>query len=129
VHLSDTGVSVLDSILGAFAGAGFFFIASGLYLLLRKRPGMGSGDFALMAMSGAFLGLKLTLLVIFLATLTAAAYALVLIVRQIWNTNNTASVKDMLQTGEIPFGVFISAASLAVAFFGEAVWRWYVGFF
>ena len=44
---------------------------------LRKRQGMGTGDFALIAMSGAFLGLKLTLLVVFLAPVLATIYALV----------------------------------------------------
>jgi leader peptidase (prepilin peptidase) / N-methyltransferase len=130
VHLSATRISILDSTLGALAGAGFFFVASGIYFLLRKRQGMGSGDFALIAMSGTFLGLRLTLLVIFLATLTAASYALVLIARQVGHERNAgASFREMLQSGEIPFGVFISASSLAVAFFGEAVWRWYTGFF
>jgi leader peptidase (prepilin peptidase)/N-methyltransferase len=130
VHLSATRISILDSILGALTGAGFFFVASGIYFFLRKRQGMGSGDFALIAMSGTFLGLRLTLLVIFLATLTAAAYALVLIVHQTGHPKNAApSFREMLQSGEIPFGVFISASSLAVACFGEAVWRWYLGFF
>jgi leader peptidase (prepilin peptidase) / N-methyltransferase len=130
VHLSATRISILDSILGALAGAGFFFVAAGIYFLLRKRQGMGSGDFALIAMSGTFLGLRLTLLVIFLATLTAAAYALVLIVRQVGHARNAApAFREMLRSGEIPFGVFISASSLAVALFGEAVWRWYLGFF
>ena len=130
VHLSALSVSILDSVLGALAGAGFFFIAAGLYFLLRKRQGMGSGDFALIAMSGTFLGLKLTLLVIFLAPLMATAYALVLIVRHAGHAvNTTSSFKEMLQSQEIPFGVFISVSSLAVAFFGEAAWRWYVGFF
>jgi leader peptidase (prepilin peptidase) / N-methyltransferase len=130
VHLSATRISILDSMLGALAGAGFFFVASGIYFLLRKRQGMGSGDFALIAMSGTFLGLRLTLLVIFLATLTAAAYSLLLIARQAGHAKNAVpAFREMLQSGEIPFGVFISASSLAVVFFGEAVWRWYVGFF
>jgi len=129
VHLSDVGVSLLDSVLGALAGAGFFFVATGLYFLVRKRQGMGGGDFALIAVSGSFLGLRLALLVIFLAPLTAAAYALVLIFRNVGNGRRTTSLSEMLQSNEIPFGVFISASSLVITFFGEAVWRWYVGFF
>jgi leader peptidase (prepilin peptidase) / N-methyltransferase len=129
VHLSAVQASVLDSILGALAGAGFFFIAAGLYFLLRKRQGMGGGDFALIAMCGTFLGLRLTLLVIFLAPLIATCYALVLIIRHPGHTDAAAlSFKEMLQSRAIPFGVFISASSLAIAFFGEAFWRWYVGF-
>ena len=49
-------VSFLDALLGATLGAGFFFIAAGLYFVIRKRQGMGIGDFALIAMSGTFLG-------------------------------------------------------------------------
>ncbi len=129
-HLSSVEISFLDSVLGALAGAGFFFIASGLYFLIRKRQGMGTGDFVLMAMSGAFLGLKLALLVIFLAPLITTAYALIRMVRGARDAGHTkTSLGEMLQTWEIPFGVFISASSLAVAFFGEAAWRWYVDFF
>ena len=56
-------------------GAGFFYLAWALYYLLRKRHGMGFGDIALMAMVGGFLGLKLTLLVIFSAPLAGTVYA------------------------------------------------------
>ena len=128
--LSTTQISFLDSMLGAVAGAGFFFVVSGLYFLIRKRQGMGTGDFALMAMSGTFLGLKLTLLVVFLAPLIATAYALIQIVRSAKGARRTTtSLGEMLQSWEIPFGVFISASSLVVLFFGEAASRWYMGFF
>jgi leader peptidase (prepilin peptidase) / N-methyltransferase len=130
LHLSTVQISILDSLLAALTGAGFFFIASGLYFLLRKRQGMGGGDFALIAMSGMFLGLRLTLLVIFLAPLIATVYALVLIVRHVGHADRTtASLKEMLQSREIPFGVFISASALAITFFGGVAWRWYLGFF
>ena len=124
VHLSTTWVSFLDSVLAAALGAGFFFVAAGLYWLIRKRQGMGIGDFALLAMSGAFLGLKLTVLVIFVAPVSASLYALVRMARHA--SEGRISVGEMLQSWEIPFGVFISAASLAAVFFGETVWRWYL---
>jgi leader peptidase (prepilin peptidase) / N-methyltransferase len=129
-RLSTIQVSLLDSVAGAFAAAGFFFVASGLYFLIRKRQGMGGGDFALLAMSGAFLGLKLTLLVIFVAPLIATIYAVTLMARHVPDAGDTGtSVGEMLLSREIPFGVFISVCSLAAAFFGESVWRWYLGFF
>lgn len=126
-HVSTVQVSFLDSVAGALAGAGFFFVASGLYFLMRKRHGMGAGDFALIAMSGAFLGLKLVLLVIFAAPLVTTVYALVLMARHAGNPGT--SIGHLLQSWEIPFGVFISACSLAAVFFGEATWRWYLGLF
>ena len=99
-HLPAIQISFLDSVFGALAGAGFFFVASGLYFIIRKRQGMGTGDFALMAMSGAFLGLKLTLLVIFLAPLIATAYALIRMVRSASSDGHPASLGEMLQTWE-----------------------------
>ncbi len=130
VGLSTVQVSLLDSVLGALLGAGFFFVSAGLYFLLRKRQGMGAGDFALIAMAGAFLGLKLTLLVIFLAPLTATVYAFMRMAHHIVGSGGArASVGEMLQSWEIPFGVFLSVSSLLTAFFGELLWRWYLGFF
>jgi leader peptidase (prepilin peptidase) / N-methyltransferase len=130
VVLPTIQVSFLDSILGALLGAGFFLVASGVYFLARKRQGMGTGDFALMAMSGAFLGLKLTLLVIVLAPLMAAIYALTFMTRRVADAGRAkVPFWEMLQSWEVPFGVFISGSSLAAAFFGEAAWRWYLGFF
>ena len=129
-QLSTVQVSLLDSVVAALAGAGFFFVASGLYFLLRRRQGMGGGDFALIAMSGAFLGLKLALLVIFAAPLLTTVYALALMAHHAGDAGNgRASIGQMLQSWEIPFGVFISSCSLAAAFFGEATWRWYLGLF
>lgn len=128
-RLSTIQVSLLDSVAGSFAGAGFFFVVSGLYFLARKRQGMGGGDFALLAMSGAFLGLKLILLVIFVAPLIATIYAVTLMARHAGSSRDVgASIGEMLESREIPFGVFISLCSLAAAFFGESVWRWYLGF-
>ena len=74
-QLSPHALALLDSAAGALVGAGFFYLAWALYYLLRKRHGMGFGDIALMAMAGAFLGLKLTLLVIFAAPLVGSVYA------------------------------------------------------
>jgi len=130
VHLSTVQVSFLDSMAGALLGAAFFFVASGLYFLLRQRQGMGTGDFALIAMSGAFLGLKLTLLVIFLSPISGTIYALIRIARHLTDAGSARiSFAEMLQSWQIPFGVFISVSSLIAAFFGETLWRWYLGFF
>lgn len=129
-RLSSVQTSLLDSTAAALFGAGFYFVAAGIYFLMRKRQGMGTGDFALIAMSGAFLGLKLTLLVVFLAPLLATIYALVLILRNATGAESErVSVGEMLQSWEIPFGVFISAASLGVIFLGERLWHWYLSFF
>ncbi len=131
-------LALLDSAIGALVGAGFFYLAWALYYLLRKRHGMGFGDIALMAMVGAFLGLKLTLFVIFFAPLAGATYAVFLFARHRRNTPEIdgvpdggaqSSAREMFLAQELPFGVFLGACSLVAVFFGESIWRWYLSFF
>jgi leader peptidase (prepilin peptidase)/N-methyltransferase len=137
-ELSLHALAVLDSAAGALVGAGFFYVAWALYYLLRKRHGMGFGDIALMAMAGVFLGLKLTLLVIFAAPLAGSVYALLLLVRGTHKAppidegadlQAPPSARETFLTRELPFGVFLGACSLATIFFGESIWRWYLNFF
>ncbi len=118
-RLSPHALALLDSAAGAVIGAGFFYLAWALYYLLRKRHGMGFGDIALMAMAGAFLGLKLTLLVIFAAPLAGSGYAVLLLLRrrtstapQVAETSDRlgpSSARKNLLTQELPFGVFLGA--------------------
>ena len=81
-RLPPHALALLDSAAGAAVGAGFFYLAWALYYLLRKRHGMGFGDIALMAMAGAFIGLKLTVLVIFCRTVGRCVYAVLLLLRR-----------------------------------------------
>ena len=124
---SSTWLGVLDALLGAAVGAGFLYVAWALYYLVRKRHGMGFGDIALMAMAGAFLGLKLTLFVIFLAPILGVLYGVFLLAlearRPVAPENSGA---DSFLTREIPFGTFLGGCSLAGMFLGPAAWRWYL---
>lgn len=135
-------LSLLDSIIGAVVGAGFFYLAWALYYLVRKRHGLGFGDIALMAMIGAFLGLKLNLFVIACAPVVTLIWVLIM---QGWAMGrhghrsngdiegqstypNGAEEPPFLQR-EIPFGVFLGLCSLVAIFFGEAAWTWYLARF
>ena len=62
-------VSLVDSLLGAVLGASFIYGAGAIYLRWRGMEGMGFGDVKLMAMVGAFLGMKLTVFTIFTASI------------------------------------------------------------
>jgi leader peptidase (prepilin peptidase)/N-methyltransferase len=138
IHLSLARLSLLDSAMGAFSGAAFLYVAWALYYLVRKRHGMGFGDIALIAMSGAFLGLKLTVFVLFFATVTATVYSVLILVRHARGKSvatdaedavRDISTREMLMSGEIPFGVFLGACSLVAIFLGEPIWKWYLSFF
>ena len=128
---------VIDSVIGALFGAGFFYLTWALYFVIRKRSGMGFGDIALIAMAGAFLGLKLTLLVVFLSPIMASLFALVTLpVSQ--NTDDALGANDPKSSAsaavrflsrEVPFGVFLGASSLIALFLGKQIWSWYFGFF
>ena len=68
--------SLSDSLLGAAVGASFLYGAAAIYLRARGVEGMGFGDVKLMAMIGAFLGTKLTVLTIFAASLAGSLFGL-----------------------------------------------------
>lgn len=125
-------LSLLDSVIGAFVGAGFFYIAWALYYLTRKRHGLGFGDIALMGMSGAFLGLKLNLFVIVCGPIVTLAYILALLVWEAFRPRGAsapgaeADNEPPFLQRELPFGVFIGACALAAIFVGEAAWAWYL---
>lgn len=126
--LSAHWVSLMDSVLAGVIGAGFFYLAWAAYYLARKRHGLGFGDVTLIGMSGTFLGVKLTLLVIFCAPLVTLVYVFFLLVRQTLSPKAGPMTEHQtpLLSREIPFGVFLGACSLAAVFLGQSVWNWYL---
>ncbi len=70
---------VLDALLGAAFGSLLLWGAATVYKLVRKREGMGMGDVKMMAMVGAFLGIRGAFLTIFLGTLIGSIVGLGLI--------------------------------------------------
>jgi len=127
---------LLDAAIGAAFGAGFFYVAWGLYYLARKREGIGLGDIALIAMVGAFLGLKLTVLVVFLSPILGTLFAVGWLFRDSapgtaakgFEASDSAASNSFLSQA-VPFGVFLGSSSLLAMFFGEKIWSWYLGLF
>jgi leader peptidase (prepilin peptidase)/N-methyltransferase len=62
-------VGLLDALIGAAFGSFLLWAAAAGYKLVRKQEGMGMGDVKMMAMVGAFLGLRGAFLTILLGTL------------------------------------------------------------
>jgi leader peptidase (prepilin peptidase)/N-methyltransferase len=89
-----------------------------LYRLVRRREGLGLGDVKLLAMIAAFLGFSVTCLAFFLGVLSAALFAVVLLV-----------LRRARGSDRIPFGSFLAAAGIAAAFIGKPVVAWYLSNF
>jgi leader peptidase (prepilin peptidase)/N-methyltransferase len=136
--------SLLDALLGAAVGASFIYGAGAIYLRWRGMEGMGFGDVKLMAMVGAFLGTRLTVLTLFAATLAGSLFG-VATVFAVWlkrlrrriarNHESVAtarrrawqSARMVYRYYQMPFGVFLGSMSLVAFFFGERFLRWYWG--
>ena len=136
--------SFLDSAVGAAVGASFIYGAGAIYMRWRGVEGMGFGDVKLMAMVGAFVGVRLTVLTLFAATLAGSFFgvATVLVVwikrtrRRIACNREPASTarRRAWQSAQLvyrhyqmPFGVFLGSMALLSFFFGNSFLRWYWG--
>jgi len=135
-------LSLADSALGAAVGASFIYGAGAIYLRARGVEGMGLGDVKLMAMVGAFLGVKLTIFTIFAASIAGSLFGLwtVLAVwvkrtrRRIARQHESArearrrgwdSARIALRRHQMPFGVFLGGMAMVALFFGDTVLHWY----
>ncbi len=110
-------LSVIEAAFAALFSSVTLWFVGFVYQKLRHREGLGLGDIKMVAMIGAFLGLQGVLLTLILGSLLGAISGLFYIVL----TRKDAS------TYELPFGSFLGAAALLVAFRGEIVMSWYNG--
>ncbi len=116
------------SLLAAALAAGVLLAIAGAYWLLRRRMGVGMGDVKLLAMLAAWMGLRQTGLVLFLAVVVGAVYGLgVILIRR----NDTSDEETPLPASQlpIPFGTMLSLAGIYGVFLGERTLGWYMQFF
>ena len=72
-------MGVIEALLGAAFGSLMLWGAAAIYKLVRGREGMGLGDVKMMAMAGAFLGVRNAFLMILLGTLLGSVVGIVVI--------------------------------------------------
>ena len=106
--------SLAEAAFGAILPALFLWGGGWVYYKVRHREGLGFGDVKLIAMVGAFLGLRGALLTLILGSIAGS----VLGYGYIKLTGKDAS------TYELPFGSFLGAAALAVALIGPTLPGW-----
>jgi len=135
-------LSAVDAITGAIVGASFLYGAGAIYLRARGRPGMGFGDVKLMAMVGAFLGVRLTIFTLFAASIAGSLFGL-WTVGVVWIKRTQRRVERRheswhdaqqrawrsavvaLRGFPMPFGVFLGGMAMVAFFFGNQFLRWY----
>ena len=139
-------LSLVDSGLGAAVGASFIYGAGEIYRRARGVEGMGFGDVKLMAMVGAFLGIKLTIFTLFAASLLGSIFGLAAMLAVWWKRTRrrilrlhepaAAARKRAWKSAmlvyrhyQMPFGVFLGSMALLAAFFGNMLIGWYWGFY
>ncbi len=81
-------LSFSDALLGAAAGSGLLWVVAEGYFRLRGREGMGLGDVKMMALIGAFLGLKRTLLTVLVGSLLGSVLGLLFML--LWSKGRDA---------------------------------------
>jgi leader peptidase (prepilin peptidase)/N-methyltransferase len=103
------------SLIGIAVGGGVLFLIAEAYYRVRREEGLGMGDVKMLAMIGAFLGWKLTLVALFLASVGGSVIGLLLI------ATRRGDMKFAL-----PFGTFLALGAAGAAAIGPALIDWYV---
>ncbi len=110
--LGTTGASSM--IFGALALGGFFY---GQFALSQGKW-VGGGDIRMGALMGLMLGLSQGLVALFLAYLLGAIVGVILLV-----------LKKAQGKTALPFGTFLTLATAALLFLGDAPLEWYLSLF
>jgi leader peptidase (prepilin peptidase) / N-methyltransferase len=104
------------SLLGIGFGAGLLYAMAEAYYRVRHEEGLGMGDVKMLAMVGAFLGWKLTVMTLMLASVAGSIIGVLLIV------SRRGTMKYAL-----PFGTFLALGAAVAATAGSAILTWYLG--
>jgi prepilin signal peptidase PulO-like enzyme (type II secretory pathway) len=135
---------LVDGLLGAAFGSFLLWGVAAMYKRIRGREGMGMGDVKMMAMVGAFLGVRGAFLTILLGTLLGTLVGVTIIVVLYfagWHRrlaerasrrglgSATALRWAIASQYQLPLGTFLGVAALLVVYFGRAIMHGWSQFF
>ena len=106
------GDDILMAAIGIAVGGGFFW----LQRVLSQGKWIGGGDVYLGLLMGAALGFPLVLVALFFAYVIGAVFGV-----------SMMAVRRKSMKSEIPFGTFLSAATIFTMLYGQTVLDWYLG--
>lgn len=113
-----TGPGWLDSLVGIVLGGGSLWLIAELYYRIRHEEGLGMGDVKMLAMIGAFIGWKLTLVTLMMASIAGSVVGLLLV---------AARKGDMKYA--LPFGTFLAMGAALAATVGTSLLDWYLSLY
>lgn len=113
-HLGPRTGMVAEALFGAILPAGSLWLGGWLFEKLRHKEGLGFGDVKMLAMVGAFLGIRGTLLTIVVGSIAGSIIGLAFI---------KFTGKDA-GTYPLPFGSFLGAAALIAAIDMQSAIGW-----
>src|SRR5579864_1501141 len=138
--LPPRALGFLDGLLGAAFGSFLLWAVAAVYKRVRGREGMGMGDVKMMALVGAFLGVRGAFLTILLGTLLGTLVGISIIVALYaagWqkklaeraSRRGLGSVKALQWTiasqYQLPLGTFLGIAAVLVVYFeAELLKHW-----
>ena len=108
----------LGSLIGIVAGGGVLLLMAEMYYRFRKEEGLGMGDVKMLAMIGAFLGWKLMLVTLVLGSFLGSFIGIGMI-----------ALKRGDMKYALPFGTFLAIGAIVASVSGDAILRWYSGFY
>jgi leader peptidase (prepilin peptidase)/N-methyltransferase len=117
VNLNGGLVPLRDAVIGAIAGYMVLWTVNALFQLVRGVPGMGNGDFKLLAALGAWLGWAMLPTIVILSSVVGAVVGLSLIL-----------FAGRARDNPIPFGPYLAAAGMIALFYGIPLTRFAQGF-
>jgi leader peptidase (prepilin peptidase)/N-methyltransferase len=136
VHLPGFVAGILDGVLGAAFGSFLLWGLAAGYKLVRGHEGMGMGDVKMIAMIGAFVGLRGTFLTLLVGSLLGSAIGIALIVALYLGGWGSGVAKRASRRGlgtekrlrwaiarqyQLPLGTFLGIGALAVVYGGPVI--------
>jgi leader peptidase (prepilin peptidase) / N-methyltransferase len=115
IQWPDRAMSLAESIFGAVIPAGTLWFGGYLFEKFRGKEGLGLGDVKMMAMVGAFLGIRGALVTLIAGSLAGSIIGIAYI----------KLTKQDMGSYQLPFGTFLAGAAIFAAMAGPKVIQWY----
>jgi leader peptidase (prepilin peptidase)/N-methyltransferase len=111
-------VGVVNGIMGGSMGFVLFLVIYLVVLFIYKQEGIGQGDIKLAGLIGLVTGSRLVLVALLMGIILGGLIGAILLLLKIKNRKEP-----------IPFGPFLSLATIVTLLWGNDILNWYLGLF